>query len=196
MKPGPALARLLAGLAAFAALAACFSPEPPLPVRYFEPRLPASAGDAAPAGPVVRLRRVRAASHLKDRMVRRLSDLEYGFSELDRWAEPPVAYLQRALENELFQTEGLRRSDSSLAASLDVELLAFEEEAGGDSVRAAVRVSLTGTDQLSLLDRTFEARRPLGEGEPGTVAAALGDALGEVVHDLAAAVHAALLPGS
>lgn len=98
-----------------------------MPVRTFRPELSEAAAGAPRAdAPELRLRRVVAAAHLRDRMAWRVSKVEYGFHEDLRWAEEPGAYADRALERALFQSGACRRTEAPGRPAAEVELRAFE----------------------------------------------------------------------
>jgi cholesterol transport system auxiliary component len=111
----------------------------PLVPRYFTPERVATSngGEQANAGAALiassgaplalRLGHVDAASHLRENIAYRDSELELGFYEDRRWTERPDAYLRRALEHALFEQRGLTRSTATLSPQLHVELLAFDE---------------------------------------------------------------------
>ncbi|MEE8469631.1 MAG: ABC-type transport auxiliary lipoprotein family protein [Planctomycetota bacterium] len=180
-------------LLALASLPACLSglgPGDPQPIRYFSAAAP---GGSIPArmqnAPVLRLRRVTSGSHLRERMVWRVSDVEYGFYENSRWTEMPVAWLEQALARELFEVRGLRRTELSSAPTLDVHLAAFEEVLyPAHQARVAVVVRLVGASGENLLERTLERTEPVDGEDLARVAEATARALGTVVRDVAALV--------
>src|SRR5215831_17530015 len=84
--------------------------------RYFRPAatmISSAEADAPPAsvGVPVRLRRVYGTPFLRERIVWRVSAVEYGFYEERRWSEPPESYVERALEAALRRTPGIRLTD-------------------------------------------------------------------------------------
>jgi ABC-type transporter Mla MlaB component len=94
-------------------------------------------------------------------------------------------YLRRALERELFQRRGIRRTVSGPGATLDVELTAFEElRTPPARVRLALSFSLHD-DRQSELERHVVVERPLppSSSPPSApdVAAALSLALAAAV---------------
>jgi len=102
--------------------------------RYFTPEAieanaPAGSSTAAPTVQKLRLRlgRVTAWSHLRERIVTRTSARELSYSETKRWTERPELYLQRSLSHSLFEERGLTQVISGGAPTLEVELVAFEE---------------------------------------------------------------------
>jgi cholesterol transport system auxiliary component len=132
--------------------------------RFFSPE---SDGEpVAPAAPLtaplaLRLGQVDAASHVEERFAYRLEPSELSYYEERRWTEPPERYLRRALERELFQRRGIRRTVSGPGATLDIELTAFEELRRPPArVRLALSFSLHD-DRQSQLERHVVVERPL-----------------------------------
>lgn len=159
--------------------------------RYFSPEAEAASSTASvPAGPplALRLGQVEAASHVEERFAYRLEPSELSYYEERRWTEPPERYLRRALEQELFQRRGIRRTVSGPGATLDIELTAFEElRTPPARVRLALSFSLHD-DRQSQLERHVVVERPLpAGGQPASardVAAALSLALAAAVQDV------------
>ena len=152
-------------------------------LRFFSAAPPASSLSAQPERPLrLRLRRVEAAAHLRERMVWRASEVEYGFYETRRWTELPGTWLEAALGRELFETRGLVRDEGLAVPVLDVVLTHFEERTGAPpSVQSAIVVRLFSPEGAALLERTFEASLPLEGSAPEEVAGALARSLQEVV---------------
>lgn len=141
----------------------------------------------APAGPALALRlgQVEAASHVEERFAYRLDASELSYYEDRRWTEPPERYLRRALERELFQQRGVRRTVSGPGTTLDVELTAFEELR---SAPARVRLELSFSlhdDRQSQLERRVVVERPL---PPHVQAASARDVTAALSRALAIAV--------
>jgi cholesterol transport system auxiliary component len=159
--------------------------------RFFSPEGEgAPSAVAAPAGPplALRLGQVDAASHVEERFAYRLEASELSYYEERRWTEPPERYLRRALERELFQRRGIRRTVSGPGATLDIELTAFEElRTPPARVRLALSFSLHD-DRQSQLERHVVVERPLPSGGQGAsardVTAALSLALSAAVQDV------------
>jgi cholesterol transport system auxiliary component len=95
--------------------------------RYFNPDLSSTRSPAAQTRGELRLGRITAAAHLRERIVFRDSSYELNFYESRRWSEPPDAYLRRALSAALFERHGLRRIISGSGPTLEVELTEFAE---------------------------------------------------------------------
>ena len=175
----------------------CLLPQPAAEPRYFAPGAPPLAADPARAADAadpaeLRLRRVRSAAYLRNRMVWR-NGVELGFYDLLRWTEPPARYAQQWLEDELFERRGLRRATSPKAPQLVVRLAAFDELlAPAHEAAVTLDATLLGEDGESLFERSFAARRPIASDDPKQVADALGEALTDTSGQLGDAVVEAL----
>jgi cholesterol transport system auxiliary component len=104
--------------------------EPSIP-HYYSPERPGSSARSGPrstAPPVeLRLGRVSGAAYLDERLVYRDTAHELGYYQERRWTEAPDQYLNRRLARVLFEERGLQRVVAGAAATLEVELIAFEE---------------------------------------------------------------------
>jgi cholesterol transport system auxiliary component len=173
---------------------ALFGKADALDPRYFDPgtaehsvsRTPPKKDE--PALPAVRLGRVVASEHLKERLVYRASNEEIKFYEDRRWTEQPESYLRRALARALFEDTGLRQVVSGAGPTLEAEMTAFEE------VRAPkpyVRVSITVVvhdDSIARLRHTFTVDKPLDSGgSADQIVKAIALALTEVTDEIAKA---------
>jgi cholesterol transport system auxiliary component len=205
----PPLRTLLLQVVALMAASGCAltSKSEPLVPRYFSPERPGEVARPAARsdGPAAELRigRVEAASHLEERLVFRTSANELGYYPERRWTEEPERYLERRLARVLFQERGLRHVVGGSAATLEVELTAFEEVRGPKRV-ARVQATVTLHDQRVVLwEETLTIEQPISEGRSGdpgdAVVAALGESLritvdriaDRVVQELAATPPAA-----
>jgi hypothetical protein len=198
-----ALARGVALAAALGTAPGCLSKNVPEPTRYFEPPPPAQPEKREPAAPpaedgthvplVLRLRRVTGASHLKGPMVRRVSPVELGVDELERWTEMPATYIEWALERELFEARGLERAEGGAGPRLDVDVRAFEATAAPErSARVAFEVALYDKREIAILVRAYEATSPLPRDDPTDFARAIAVARDEAVQAAARDIVAAL----
>ena len=159
--------------------------------RFFSPEAEAAQTSLPPtAAPplALRLGQVDAAANVEQRFAYRLEPEELSYYEERRWTEPPERYLRRALERELFQRRGIRRTVSGPGSTLDVELTAFEELHGPPArVRLALSFSLHD-DRQSQLERHVLVERPLPASTRGAssreVTAALALALTAAVLDV------------
>lgn len=189
---------LLAGL-----LAGCLFRDAAAP-RFYRPassRLDGGEGAVPPPASVatasgVRLEAVTGTPFLRERMAWRSSTVEYGLYEQQRWSETPPRYVQRALENALRATPGLRLTDALDAPVLRVDVVAFDEVLAPERVaRVALVVSLRDRGRTRLVDRTFAADAPIAGHDGAGTATAMGAALDRAVGEVAAAVAAALHAG-
>src|SRR5439155_522823 len=120
---------LLVGLVA---LAGCLlrTADPP---RFFRPgsvTLDAPEDEVAPPAPgaiAIRLRGVRSEPFLRERIVWRVSELEYGLYGQRRWIDLPEHYVERALRTRLRATSGPRLTDDLRAPTPHVRVLAFDD---------------------------------------------------------------------
>ncbi len=164
--------------------------------RFYRPASTAlEASDVPPepaTGAPVRLGSVESAPFLRERIVWRASDVEYGLYEQRRWFELPTRYVRRAVAAALETTPGLRLDESTSAARLDVELLAFDEILAPKH-EAHVDIEATLHDGAQKrFERTFSARVAIATGEGAAMAASMGKALDEVVQKIATATASAL----
>jgi len=152
--------------------------------RWFTPDPFAGEGPHAVKGcGAVRLGRVDASAHLRERIVWRGAGGELGFYDDRRWTDKPEAYLRRALVHALFEELGLRQVMDGDAPTLDVDLVEFEE------VRdAPPRVRLRATAVLHDFhvvhwQDTVTVERPLSADAPTTGAVAVVKGLTEALRD-------------
>jgi len=176
-------------------LSACVLGGRPEPARYFRPEPPARVESAldgaseAGSGAALRLHRVTSAAHLKERIVWRASDVEFGFYDARRWTELPSHYVEQLLARELFEIRGLRRATAGRAPVLEVQLLAFEEVLmPKHQARVEVRVLLVDSDRRSRLERTFSAAEPIADDDPVSVSRSIGRALNVLVGRISEAI--------
>lgn len=187
--------RFAALLAGVLGCAGCLFNNAPPPRYYAPPSALAAAddppADAAAAARPVRLRRLRAASYLGEQIAWRGSDVERGLYEQRRWTEFPTRYVERALAQALDHTAGLRRVESGRVATLDVELVSFDEIlAPAHEADVEIVASLNDADQAIVFQRTFVARRPIPDADPAAAARAMGAALDDVAQQIATQVAA------
>ena len=184
---------LLAGLLV---LGGCLFRTPDSP-RFFRPgslTLEATAGDEAappaPGGIAIRLRGVRSEPFLRERIVWRVSEVEYGLYEQRRWIDLPAHYVERALRARLRATPGLRLTDDPRAAALHVAVLAFDDVlAPSHAANVALAVALEDPMRGRFFERTLNARVDIVNGDPASMAKAMGQALDDAVAQVADAVR-------
>ena len=165
--------------------------------RFFRPgaaTIDAAAEDeAAPPAPgaiAIRLRGVRSEPFLRERIVWRVSEVEYGLYEQRRWIDLPAHYVERALRTRLRETPGLRLTEDPRGPTLRVDVLAFDDVlAPTHAANVALAVTLGDREHGRLLERTFNARVGIGDGDPASMAKAMGQALDDAVAQVADAVR-------
>jgi len=165
--------------------------------RFFRPgsaAIDATAEDeAAPPAPgaiAIRLRGVRSEPFLRERIVWRVSEVEYGLYEQRRWIDLPAHYVERALRTRLRETPGLRLTEDPRGPTLRVDVLAFDDVlAPTHAANVALAVTLGDREHGRLLERTFNARVGIGDGDPASMAKAMGQALDDAVAQVADAVR-------
>jgi cholesterol transport system auxiliary component len=172
----------------------------PWTTRYFTPEAATGSEPVAtpndPPGARLRLGRISAGTHLRERIAFRNSDHELGYYDDRRWTEQPDVYLRRALAFALFEQRGLTRVVAGGSPTLDVELVAFEE-IRGKQPRARLRAVVIMHDQRSgRLERTIGVERPVrqvdADDQPEAVAQALADTLHVAVEQISELVVATL----
>ncbi len=183
----------LVGVVALNPGCALLTKSAPIVPRYFTPEL--ESADGAPptatsdgrAEERLRLGRIDAGPHLRERMAYRTSAQEMGYYNDRRWTERPEAYLRRALAHSLFEERGITRAVSGAAPNLDAELVAFEE-IKGEKHKVRVRVVMKLDDAtLGSLERTITVEQDVSgndEDDPGPVVRALSTALDEAVSQI------------
>jgi cholesterol transport system auxiliary component len=175
----------------------------PLEVRYFTPQSSRSSGGSAPAQTAVpaageplglALGRVRASAYLRERIAYRASANELGFYEGLRWTERPESYLRRALSASLFEQRGLEPVLAGPGATLEVELISFEETREPRRVARLQAVYLLYGGGLPSIERTITVERAIERTDDPTVGVvqALSAALEEGVAKISDEVIAKL----
>ena len=170
------------------------TPDPP---RFFRPgsaALEAAAEDQAdpPAagGIAIRLRGVRSEPFLRERIVWRVSEVEYGLYEQRRWIDLPAHYVEQALGRRLRETPGLRLTNDPQAVALHVDVLAFDDVlAPTHEANVSLAVTLEDRARGRLLMRTLDARAGIENDDPSSMAKAMGQALDDAVAQVADAVR-------
>ncbi len=173
------------------------TPDPP---RFFRPgsaALEAAAEDQAdpPAagGIAIRLRGVRSEPFLRERIVWRASEVEYGLYEQRRWIDLPAHYVEQALGRRLRETPGLRLTNDPQAVALHVDVLAFDDVlAPTHEANVTLAVTLEDRAHGRLLMRTLDARAGIENDDPASMAKAMGQALDDAVAQVADAVRLSL----
>lgn len=76
----------------------------------------------------VHLDSVREAAHLSDRLVRRISDVEFIVHGDTHWVEAPSRVLERGLRRVLFEERGMVADPLGDSVTLSCELVSLEED--------------------------------------------------------------------
>src|SRR5262249_24489929 len=140
--------------------------------------LPVAAAntEGAATAPALRLGRVSAAAHLRERIVFREANRELGFYETRRWTEAADAYLRRALADVLFERQRIHRSLGGAGIRLDVELRDFEEVLAPRPMAHARATFVLHDGRTVLREQTVDVERPIasaGKGESESADAAV-----------------------
>jgi cholesterol transport system auxiliary component len=165
-------------------------------VRYYEPEPPPPNAASAATGPAVQLRlgQVAAGSDLGERIMHSDGRYEVGFYESRRWSDLPETYVRQALVRVLFDSGGFRQAVEGRAPTLTVQILSFTEVTNGTNhVGRVVLRGVLSTDVEVFAD-TFAANEPVEGTRFEDVVAAISRALSSVCEQIAARVHASLVP--
>jgi ABC-type uncharacterized transport system auxiliary subunit len=182
--------RVLSSAVVFAGCS-LLSKAPPRELRYFTPEKVESA-PAAPSNKIqLRLGRVRPAELLRTRILHRQSPVEVQEYDMLRWTEPPDAYVRRALARALFDGAGFVQVVGGLVPTLDVDVVAFEQDGAGGRVQLHY---LLTDDRQVLASGDVVAERPATgtsiEAAVAAIGAAMNAASAEVASRIATALHA------
>jgi ABC-type uncharacterized transport system auxiliary subunit len=111
-----------------------------------------------------------------------------------RWTERPEHYVRRALGRKLFEEGSFRRMLTGRAATLDVELLDFEEVKNPTlhAARIAVRV-IVASDHV-LTERTLLITAPVAGNSFDDFVATMGSALDKTADEVARVAQVACGP--
>lgn len=169
---------LAASLMGSAVLAGCLSPADPLPVRSFTPVL-SDADAVASTGAVLSLAPVGASGMVQERFAWRLSAAELAFDELNRWADHPRVFTERALRAHWFGSGAFAevRTARGEEWSVSVDVERFEVSRTGSEGTAEVALRIRA-DRRGVVETVVRARAR-GEASPPGLAAAMGQALDE-----------------
>jgi cholesterol transport system auxiliary component len=147
-----------------------------------------SSADGEAARPRLRLGRVSAGAHLRQRIAYRSATHELGYYEDLRWTEKPDVYLRRALSRALYEERGAVRVVAGGAPTLDVELVAFEE-VRGKRPRARLQAGVMLHDQrFGRLEQTIVVEHPIANTDGDDATAAVVDALANTLQDAVARI--------
>ena len=184
--------RVTAGTLTALALTGCLfrSTEP---ARFYRPAstalddLEGAVDEPPPNGAAVRLQALRSAPFLRERIVWRVSEVEYGLYEQRRWFELPSRYVRRALVAAIQNDPGLHLVDDTAAPRLEAELLAFDEVLAPRHEATVMLAVKLRDGTRTRFDRTFAAEVPIAADDGAAMAESMGKALDEVVRQVATA---------
>jgi ABC-type uncharacterized transport system auxiliary subunit len=143
-----------------------------------------------------------AATRYRERMLYRVSDVEIGFYEYDRWVEPPEEMVTRVI-TALLHASGLFRQVVTVdqvqlpAWLLSGELVRFDEVREGGRSRAEcwLRVEVRrAQDERLLWTEVMRASVPLTAETPAALAQAMSQAVQQVATELIARLEHTELP--
>lgn len=175
------------------------------PIRYYSvDSLPVNVAPAARSWPVpLGMRPFTAATRYRDRILYRISAVEVGFYQYDRWVEPPEEMVMRVMTTAL-GASGLFRQVVAVdvvqlpAWILSGELIRFDEvrDTGGRRAECWLRVEVhQAHDERLLWADVLRATEPLAAETPEALAQAMNRAVQQVAASLIARLEkAALLP--
>jgi cholesterol transport system auxiliary component len=159
----------------------------PVEIRHFSPAASdARATPSAPAGLRARLGRITSSTYLRYRIAHRRSPVEVELSDTLRWTEHPDEYVRRALSRSLFDERGVEQVVVGDAATLNVEVTAFEHVVrnGRHFGRVQLRYTIEG-DRDVLDDGVATVEREARGADITLVVAAIGAALDAASADVA-----------
>lgn len=174
-------------------LGACMSTREPAESRFFTPSPPKMAGSPGRViAQALAVRDFRVASHLNgDRIAARTAAQEIEYYVQHRWAGPLDRLVSEEIRRELRNyftnvSEEVGGLPGELTLSGSVEAFEEEDEASAWFARAAIDLTLRDSLTGEVLWRGYlESRKPARLRHPQAVAAALGEALGEIVQQAA-----------
>lgn len=115
-------------------------PPPAPPVHWFslDRGLGANVIGHSPTKITVHVQPVEAAAHLSDRLVQRISDVEFTVHEDTHWVEAPSRVLERQLRRVLFEERGFIADPLGDSLVLACELVSLEEDRRSAPVARAI----------------------------------------------------------
>jgi ABC-type uncharacterized transport system auxiliary subunit len=198
-------ARLLVSLMVVCSLGGCFPPQEFTPVRYYtiEP-LSLQGYQVTRTWPItLGVQPFTAATRYEDRILYRLSEVEVGFYEYDRWVEPPEEMVTRVVTTFL-RTSGLFQLVTSAdnvrlpAWILSGEVTRFDEvrTPAGSQAECWLRLELRrARDEQLLWSEVLTATTFLSAETSAALAQAMSQAVHEIALHLVERLSTAALPG-
>lgn len=180
---------LLAGILLLGA-AGCLGSRPALEPRFYLLPAPATlAPKVAEGAPKLRLGRVSAAPHLRERIAWRLSDVELAFDEEHRWAVPPEEMTRDAIERACFASGRYRSTGDRGAGQLEVHLEEFEGNVREEVGTVVLRLALNSGEGV-IYSQRIRQQVPLQATTADELARTLGAALDAAAEQVVAWVRA------
>ncbi len=112
-----------------------------------------------------------------------------------RWTERPEHYLRRTLGRKLFEEGPFRRVLTGRGATLDVELLDFEEVKTPQQHAARIAVRVVVASDRTLTERTLVVTQPVAGTTFEEFVATMGAALDKTADEVARVAQVACRPG-
>ena len=196
--------RLLSSLIVVCILGGCLAPKQSTEVRYYSINpLPLQDYHVARVWPVpLGVQPFTAATRYRDRILYRLSDVEVGFYEYDRWVELPEEMVTRAVmavlrNSGLFRMVTLAPSVRPPAWLLRGEVIHFDEVRTPPVSQAecGLRLELRRADDEQLLwSKVLTASELLAADTTEALAQAMSQAVHDVALELVKQLATAALP--
>jgi ABC-type uncharacterized transport system auxiliary subunit len=185
-------------------LGGCLGSRDFTPIRYYSVgALPETVPRATRSWPIsLGVRPFTAATRYGDRILYRLSAVEVGFYEYDRWVEPPEEMVTQVLISTVRASALFRQVVSADNVSLPAwllsgELMRFDEvrEEGKSLAECWLRLELRrARDEQLLWSEVIKAAVPLATETPEALAQAMSRAVQQTALQLVTSLHEANLP--
>ena len=128
---------------------------------------------------------VREAAHLSDRLVRRISDVEFIVHGDTHWVEAPSRVLERGLRRVLFEERGMVADPLGDSVALSCELVSLEEDRRNAPVaRVVLHLELSRNHRL-IRAKTLIREVSITSPKIEATAHALGEALEQAIAGVA-----------
>lgn len=180
-------------LALFVSGCALTSKATPIDYRYFSPEVasqPPAAETAVAVRTPLRLGRITSSANLRTHIVHRDSSWELGAYETLRWTDNPEVYVRRSLSRALFEDHPFAQTLGGPGATVDVEVIAFEEVRKGNTRSGRVELRWLLHDERAMLGSGTLAAEKVAAGEDieqvvAAIALAMNDATDRVASEIA-----------
>ena len=104
--------------------------------------------------------------------------------DLDRWTDPPEVYARRSLERAIFRDHGFAQVTTDEKFTVDVEVVAFEEQRTPPAGRVSLRYTIRNEERVLVAD-VATAVRSARSAKRADVVVAIGHALDAAANDIA-----------